>query len=430
MEVLEREALEEIAKVSPRKAQRLSESGETPAIISPAWVSSCSLPLQVALSHCQLVAVLEDALRQVQSLEPPEPLEALLESLSSAAGRAGTQVQRGGPPAALPRDAGASKGAVATVVEVGRGGDGLDSAVTGPSGMLSLRLKLQRCDLTITLEAAMSALDLGDISSYRWCPHCGRFTTDSLEEHEKHDSAPQDGGPKLCTSATVYRLGVEFAQALLTAPPEELPLTSMEPICAINTYTMESPVYRLLNRHLRNNDEVIAQWVPYIHHLQRALGQLPNYTGTVYRGIDCEVDPALYVPGHIAIWPSFSSSTTSAQVAKDFLATRSPLDSKSGTGPAGTLFIIDCSTGTRIEKYSALPNEEEVLFGVGTQLRVKAKLSGGSMSLLSEVHPCVSCPSPQSPIPIPPLPLTRGGTPILARCSANEGGEGGGAASN
>ena len=66
---------------------------------------------------------------------------------------------------------------------------------------------------------------------------------------------------------------------------------------------MDNGLSRIASRTLRHNSI-----------LQTSLDVLPNFVGTVYRGIDCEVDASLYVPGQVTIWPSFSSSTTNAQV--------------------------------------------------------------------------------------------------------------------
>ena len=128
----------------------------------------------------------------------------------------------------------------------------------------------------------------------------------------------------------------------------------------------------------------------YVNTVSDTLPPIPPPLGTVasgrrsqgpaFRGIDVQLAPELYMPGHIVTWRSFASATTSAKVAREFLSKPKQEDA----APSGTLFILECMTAHCVQSVSVLPSEEEVLFGLNTQLRVLSRVSGGSMKLLEQ----------------------------------------------
>ena len=65
---------------------------------------------------------------------------------------------------------------------------------------------------------------------------------------------------------------------------------------------------------MREGDEdLIAFWRPLIWQLDQALGQLPPWTGIVYRGISATFLEHC-VPGSQVLWPAFSSTSSDSSV--------------------------------------------------------------------------------------------------------------------
>jgi hypothetical protein len=87
--------------------------------------------------------------------------------------------------------------------------------------------------------------------------------------------------------------------------------------------------------------------------------QLPNFKGTVWRGVNKDVTQS-FKKGQKITWCSISSCSTSVNVISSFL----------GTAPQGTLFNIQCSTGKSIAEYTCYPSEDEVILMPGTTFKV------------------------------------------------------------
>ena len=127
---------------------------------------------------------------------------------------------------------------------------------------------------------------------------------------------------------------------------------------ALHIYTAETPIYRIVNEALRNaNTAALEQWKPFISAVTWALPQCPAYEGVAYRGIGAHIERRLYMPGYVVTWRAFSSATTSAKVARDFLGAA---DSSTGSR-AGTLFIVEARAARQLRTVSTIPAEEEVL---------------------------------------------------------------------
>jgi len=143
----------------------------------------------------------------------------------------------------------------------------------------------------------------------------------------------------------------------------------------IYTYEGEDPFYRKLNAAMRAGDvEALKPFRDYIYYLTKTLEKIPPSTGvtSVYRGIDCKLDN--YREGTRIVWPSFSSSTLDANVAVQFMK-----------GQKGTLFLINAKTPRLIERYSALKNEQEVLFLPNSKFIIKAEHAGSSKNLMGKL---------------------------------------------
>ena len=130
---------------------------------------------------------------------------------------------------------------------------------------------------------------------------------------------------------------------------------------AINLYTQETSFYPKLNEALRNNDQrTLTVWYSYLKLFYTALYKLPEYKGTVWRGVAKDLS-ATFHENSEHVWWAFSSCTSSVKVLK------SP--SFLGATGARTLFNIEVFDGRNVSEFSDL-NEDEILLLPGTRLRV------------------------------------------------------------
>jgi len=145
------------------------------------------------------------------------------------------------------------------------------------------------------------------------------------------------------------RYSLDFAKEIATST------SNLEGIAAINLYTREwsTSLYKILNEHLRmENREKLKPFYPYLHLLLKTLNILPNFQGTVWRGVKKDLS-SLYTQGQKLFWWAFSSTT----VDKETLTNEMFL----GKSGERTLFQIHCKRGVIIQKYSLIPSECEIL---------------------------------------------------------------------
>ena len=106
---------------------------------------------------------------------------------------------------------------------------------------------------------------------------------------------------------------------------------------------------------------------------RRALSSLPTHVseiqGEVYRGIKVLLSPDIYAPGKRITWQAFSSSTKKQTATLDFV------NVLPGRKLSGSLFVIDSITAKDIRHFSAIPDEEEVLFPPNSQFKVEKVVS-------------------------------------------------------
>ena len=139
---------------------------------------------------------------------------------------------------------------------------------------------------------------------------------------------------------------------------------SKDEAAALYLYTMDMPenacLYRVLNQTLRLEDRSqVRPWFAYLKLLDSAVSKLPNFKGTVWRGVDRDVSMA-YQKGQKITWWSVSSCSVSVDIINTFL----------GQAPQNTLFMIECSTGKSITPFACYQKEQEVILMPGTTLRV------------------------------------------------------------
>ncbi|CAF0900588.1 unnamed protein product [Adineta steineri] len=133
---------------------------------------------------------------------------------------------------------------------------------------------------------------------------------------------------------------------------------------AIYIYTMEmsddSCVYRILNQTLREEDRSkVRPWFGYLKLLDSATSKLPNFKGTIFRGIDKDVTIS-FKEGQRITWWSITSCSKSIAVISSFISKSS----------SSTLFNIECSNGKLVSSYTCYPTENEVILMPGTVFEV------------------------------------------------------------
>jgi len=179
--------------------------------------------------------------------------------------------------------------------------------------------------------------------------------------HQTVHFFPEGYVPKQDEFEVISQQGIVGEQAITWANNfNHISDLSIKQIACIHLYTIESPFYKELNRVMRSGTfQERQKYTDYIYYLSEALDLLPNYCGSVYRGIDCEILSKQQI-GKMIVWPGFSSATLSLHLAYSFLKEKK----------SGTLFLIESKTGKNISKYSAEQREEEVLFGPNSRFKI------------------------------------------------------------
>jgi len=141
---------------------------------------------------------------------------------------------------------------------------------------------------------------------------------------------------------------------------------------ALFAYTEETPLYGTLNYTMRtpgaDADAKLRVYADYIKHAMSAAGGLPNFVGKVYRGMDAHVKKSAYAAGKVITWQPFSSSSRSQIAARGFVETLP------GVKLSGSMFVIESICAKKIEDFSAIPAEQEVLFLPNAQFKVVGRL--------------------------------------------------------
>ena len=127
---------------------------------------------------------------------------------------------------------------------------------------------------------------------------------------------------------------------------EDMRLSPVD-IAVLFMYTLESDIYRVCNRVMRNGEaEGIQTWRPFIYYLDKALDLIPTAGAELYRGIAIPFDLKKYDVGKVVEWGSFTSASADKEVASSFLK-----------GEFGLLFVLKQQDGRSISKYSFYPEE-------------------------------------------------------------------------
>jgi hypothetical protein len=190
----------------------------------------------------------------------------------------------------------------------------------------------------------------------RVLPHVGAYWSVELVSLEEALKPVEESINELDRSVNTAKKHCNF--------PSEHGLT-LDESAALYLYTMESDknsFYKVLNEALRSdNRPAIKPWFPFLKLFDIALSKLPTVKENIWRGVSGDISRQ-FKKDEILTWWSISSCTKSLDVIEEFL----------GSDANSTLFMIESVNGKDVSKYTAFPNENEVIMGVGTELRVKS----------------------------------------------------------
>jgi len=138
-------------------------------------------------------------------------------------------------------------------------------------------------------------------------------------------------------------------------------------------------LYTRLNCALTSSERSsqAPEWRFYLRYLFNGLRKLPIWEGKqdLYRSISINLEkrnPQKYKPGKIITWYGFSSTTLNIGAMKDFLGDQE-----------GTIFCINGAiSGREIEKFSAKPDEVEVLLPPGSRFQIINTINLGKLIMI------------------------------------------------
>lgn len=141
------------------------------------------------------------------------------------------------------------------------------------------------------------------------------------------------------------------------APDSPLaPELSQQDIDALRDYT--GPGYQDMNQALRGQTDMTPEVQQRIDRVSGALDQLPDHSGTVYRGETRSADDVaqlmLLKKGDDMEFPAFTSTSTSPDSAFQ----------------GNVRYEIDSSHGKDVQSWSLFPNENEILLDQGSRFTV------------------------------------------------------------
>ena len=201
-----------------------------------------------------------------------------------------------GPPADASLRIRGSSGrfSAATAAQIERGRDGL-------ADLQSDRLDILRdwaLPPGLGLLDSVRALDLGDLSAYCFCPVCGRSTSD-LEPHlwgEHQRLVSEVPEPGRLTVSGIIKLALVFAHER----EQEGCALRRDHVLVQHLYTMETPIYRTINRLLREKQAAALQpWLPFLHFLKESLRSRARPTPSDARGVHPMTRPnCIFPPSH------------------------------------------------------------------------------------------------------------------------------------
>jgi hypothetical protein len=173
---------------------------------------------------------------------------------------------------------------------------------------------------------------------------------------------------------------VELAKAAVALKKSSMKVESqfngltVAEIMAIRAYSLDSPLYREVNKALRTKDvEKISGFQKYVDTVDSGLDKLPNLKSTkkkrqlMYRGCPLtDAQIAKYSAGSTFVDPQFTSASKQISVAQRFAMP----SGDNSEGRKANMFIIKPRTASSIAGISALPAEDEAVFKSHTEFKV------------------------------------------------------------
>ena len=133
---------------------------------------------------------------------------------------------------------------------------------------------------------------------------------------------------------------------------------TLDESAAIYLYTMPTPFHSKLNDTLRAEDRhQLEPWLAFLKLFITALGKLPSLAITVWRGVSSNISSD-FIDNPVQTWWTVNSCSRNPKVVEFYL------------GGLGTVFGIETMYGKDIAKYSAYPDEEEIVLMPGTRVRL------------------------------------------------------------
>jgi hypothetical protein len=131
---------------------------------------------------------------------------------------------------------------------------------------------------------------------------------------------------------------------------------TLDESAAIYLYTMPTTFHSELNYRLRgeNRDELVP-WFAFLKLFINALVKLPSLAITVWRGVASDIH-FNFTADPVQTWWTVNSCSKDLKVIECYL------------DGMGTVFTIEAIHGKDIAKYSAFPEEQEVVLMPGTRL--------------------------------------------------------------
>ncbi|CAF1049758.1 unnamed protein product [Adineta steineri] len=140
---------------------------------------------------------------------------------------------------------------------------------------------------------------------------------------------------------------------------KESTLLTVDESAAIYLYTMASPVVWYLNDAFQTEKRrVLKPWLSYLKLFVNAIEKLPSTTKTLWRSLATD-NPLIFYEGAAYTWWNITSCSLNVKMTQYYLNRQ-----------IATVFAINAINAKDISKFSAYPDEQEVVLIPGTRLSV------------------------------------------------------------
>ena len=192
-------------------------------------------------------------------------------------------------------------GVFACLARENRTQDGLDVVDDGPLHEFETFPKANNLSKALEGIAWEEAVQQSGLT-YWVCPHCQRSTSDERTEHFQTMHPLLDLAAALAEPVRLATKEYVIAEAeRITGGMEK------KGYPCIATFTMETPLYRVLNQSSREVKKPgggprFEPWKPFARMLHEELQSLPKFEGVVFRAIDFKPSTSLFPMGSVITW--------------------------------------------------------------------------------------------------------------------------------